>query len=289
VTAQIRALEKDLGTRLVRKDGRGLALTEAGERVYAWAHEVLAGYTQVQRDIDQLAAGTAGSLTVHASIAIGTYLLPPVLTDMRAARPEAEITVRIAEPTRVLRAITNGEADFGLCAVLDQEVPGTLTERCLWDEPFLLGVGADNPDVSDSVTLTELAALPMVAPPSEVASDQELAARLRHAGLLRRNIMIRLGHSEAIKRAAVAHGWCCLLPGYVMNSDIADGRMRAVPIRDLQLTESIGLYYRKTKFFSPLQQAVIDQLCLTAAERRGEKDSTVLPTASRPSATTLPE
>jgi hypothetical protein len=42
--------------------------------------------------------------------------------------------------------------------------------------------------------------------------------------------------------------------------------MRAVPIRDARLTESIALYRRAAKYFSPLQQAAVDDLVKRASE-----------------------
>jgi DNA-binding transcriptional LysR family regulator len=95
-----------------------------------------------------------------------------------------------------------------------------------------------------------------------------LSAQLRRHGAEPPTVTIRLGHAEAIKQTAIDNGWACLIPGYVIASDVAAGRMRAVPIRDAALTERIGLYHRATKYFSPLQQAAVDALREFAAQER---------------------
>ncbi len=42
VSVQVRQLERSLGVRLFRKQGRGLVLTEDGEQVAAYASEIFA-------------------------------------------------------------------------------------------------------------------------------------------------------------------------------------------------------------------------------------------------------
>lgn len=275
VTAQLRALERTMNAVLLRRSGNGVVLTEAGERVYAWAKDVLAGGAQVQRDVEQLAAGDAGSLVVHASMAIGTYLLPPLLTRLRLERPAASITVHIGEPAAAVRAARLGVADFAVATLQDpaDDVvdPGSgLVATPLWEEPIVVGMGPGGPPAGEGLALADLADLPMVAPPQDVAFDRMLSAQLRRHGVPALDVVIRLGHAEAIKQTVVDNGWACLIPGYVIANDVAAGRMRAVPIRDARLTENIGLHHRTTKFFSPLQQAAVDALVAYAGERPGQ-------------------
>lgn len=260
VTAQLRALERSLDAVLLSRSGNRLVLTEAGERVYLWAKEVLAGCAQVQRDVGQLAAGAAGSLVVHASMAIGTYLLPPLVTRLRADRPAAAVTVHIGEPAAAVRAAELGVADFAVTTMQDGPVPDALVASRLWEEPIVVGIGAAGPALGEDVTLAEIAALPMVAAPREVAYDRMLSAQLHRHGVAALNVVIRLGHAEAIKQTVVDNDWACLIPRYVLTNDVVAGRMRAVPIRDASLSEGIGLYHRATKYFSPLQQAAVDAL-----------------------------
>lgn len=266
VTAQLRALEKSVGATLVARSGNHLVLTEAGDRMYAWAKDVLAGAGQVQRDVAQLGAGAAGSLVVHASMAIGTYLLPPLVTQLRTDRPAADVTVHVGEPGAAIRAAAQGVADFSVTTFQDAADTENLVARRLWDEPIVVGMGPHGPTDATDLALSELAALPMVAAPRDVAYDRMLGAQLHRHGVGALTVMIRLGHAEAIKQTAIENGWACLIPGYAIAGDVAAGRMRAIPIRDAQLSESIGLYHRTTKYFSPLQQAALELIEATARE-----------------------
>jgi DNA-binding transcriptional LysR family regulator len=268
VSAQLRSLEKALGAALFVRAGSKLALTEAGDRLYHWAKEVLAGGAQVQRDIDDLARGVAGSLRVASSMAIGTYLLPPLMTQLRKDRPGADITVHISEPAAALRAAEIGEVDFSVTTWLDDPAPETLRAEKLWEEPLVLCAAPHGPPAVDSVDLAEVATLPLVGVPSGVAFHKMLHDQLRRHGIGELPTVIRLGHAEAIKQAVALNGWVCLASAYCVADDVTAGRLRTVRIRDATLVEGIGLYHRTAKYFSPLQDAALGALRRTADAKR---------------------
>ncbi len=267
VSAQLRSLDKAVDAPLFVRDGRRLALTEAGHRFYSWAKEVLAGSAQVRRDIENLSAGAAGSLMVTTSMAIGTYLVPPLLSELRQQRPGAEITVRISEPAAALRTVELGEADFAVATWSEDLESDPLHAEKLWEEPLVLAAAPDGPPHTDAVDLDELAELPLVGVPTGVAFDRTLTDQLRGHGVDDLNYVMRLGHAEAMKRAVAANNWVCLAPMYVVADDVAGGRLRAVSIRDADLVEAIGLFHRPTTYFSPLQEAAVDRLRETASRR----------------------
>lgn len=267
VSAQLRTVEKAVNAPLFVRDGRRLALTEAGHRFYAWAREVLAGGTQVQRDIDDLTSGAAGSLSVAASMAIGTYLLPPLMTDLRRDRAGADITVHIAEPARALRSAEIGEVDLAVTTWF-HDVDGPLRSEKLWDEPLVLCAAPNGPPDTDTIDLAALVDLPVVGVPAGVAFERVLTDQLQAQGIPPLSYVIRLGHAEALKRAVTANGWVCLAPEYTVTDDVAVGRLRAVRFRDATPVESIGLFHRDDKHFSPLQRAAVESLREVAARKR---------------------
>jgi LysR family transcriptional regulator, low CO2-responsive transcriptional regulator len=120
--------------------------------------------------------------------------------------PAARITVHIGEPIAAIRAAESGAADFAVSTLQDVGDSETLVVRRLWEEPIVLGVGPHGPPVGDSVALAEIAELPMVAAPQEVAYDRLLSAQLHRYGVAALNVVIRLGHAEAIKQVAIDNG-----------------------------------------------------------------------------------
>jgi LysR family glycine cleavage system transcriptional activator len=90
VSHQIKALEADLGTKLFRRTGRSMLLTEDGGRLYRSVHDAL----------DRIAKGVAAvraddrpqALTVSAPPSLATWLMPR-LADFRRRHPNLEVNL----------------------------------------------------------------------------------------------------------------------------------------------------------------------------------------------------
>src|SRR5689334_6325849 len=105
VTAHIRSLEAKLGVRLVGRAGRNITLTEAGQRVFSWAAEVIASKKQLELEIGGLRGGTAESVSVAASITVGAYILPDIVTEFHSSHPEAIISTHISNSPLACEAV----------------------------------------------------------------------------------------------------------------------------------------------------------------------------------------
>src|SRR5260370_25104436 len=76
VTAQIKALEEELGVPLFDRLGRRVALTDAGRRFQPFAAQALAVMEQGQRTV-QAGSAPCGPLPIGAPDSLLTYLRPP--------------------------------------------------------------------------------------------------------------------------------------------------------------------------------------------------------------------
>jgi DNA-binding transcriptional LysR family regulator len=109
--------------------------------------------------------------------------------------------------------------------------------------------------------------LPMVGAPTEVVYQRNLVAQLRQAGLPEPHFVLRLGHVEAMKRAAIDNHWALIVPPYAVAEEVAAGQLVKVDIERFDLSEQIVIVRRRDKRFSPLQAAARDAI---RAQLRGE-------------------
>lgn len=259
VSSQLRSLQESLGAQLFVRRGGRLELTEAGERAYAWARETLARSMEVGRELEGLAEGTGGSAVVAASMAVGSYLLPSVLTGLRAERDRAELILTIAQPRPALRDVEIGHADMAVLGWDEQEISTELHVEHLHDEPLVLIAGSGC-DVADGISLAEAAALPHVGVPRGVAFDHLLSGQLRAHGVEALDVVIRLGHGEPIKQAVAERGWFAFMPRYSVQRDVDEGKLRIIEVTDATLVEPISIFWRKVKVMSQLQRDVLDAI-----------------------------
>jgi DNA-binding transcriptional LysR family regulator len=113
VSQQLSTLEREAGVVLLERDGRRLALTDAGRTLVAHADAVLA---QLERAEAELAAGAqeiTGTLRVAAFSSFARSILPDVAAAM-LAHERLALHVRDAEPHDSLPLLRLGEVDVAI-------------------------------------------------------------------------------------------------------------------------------------------------------------------------------
>lgn len=130
VSQQIHALELHLGTTLLTKAGRGVVLTEAGERYF----EMIADDVQRITEATQRIRGfrSRSVLTVRTTPTLGSKWLLPRLHSFLEANPDVELRLNATtEPTDFSRDVVDVEIRHG-----EGRWPGVFVEG-LAEESFL--------------------------------------------------------------------------------------------------------------------------------------------------------
>ncbi|MEV7154118.1 LysR substrate-binding domain-containing protein [Streptomyces misionensis] len=95
LSKQIRALERQLGTELLRRDRHGVALTAAGEALLPHARAVLAAWAAGADAVEAAKAAQRATLTVGMSTSPGRGgLLPAIRSRFTAAHPDVTVRLR---------------------------------------------------------------------------------------------------------------------------------------------------------------------------------------------------
>lgn len=176
VTARIRQLEEDLGTRLFHRNSRGVSLTEAGTRLLPYAARVQRVLDEARRAVEDDGI-PKGRLTIGTLETTAALRLAPLLSGYLAACPEVDLT---------LRAGTTAE----LCAaVRDRQVEGA----------FVCGP-VDDPTLSSMPVFREELAL--LAAPQRGALDRILTDPDMRIVVLRKGCSYR----ERLESLIASHG-----------------------------------------------------------------------------------
>lgn len=112
VSAQLKKLEDQAGVPLLRKAGRGLALTDAGETMLAYARRLL----ELNDQASVAVRGTRlqGRVRLGLQEDFGEILLPRVLGQFARAHPRVRIEARVARNADLLERVATGELDLAL-------------------------------------------------------------------------------------------------------------------------------------------------------------------------------
>jgi DNA-binding transcriptional LysR family regulator len=160
ISQQIARLERQLGTRLLARDARGVTLTPAGEVLLRHAEAVLAQLRAAEAEVQAVAGVERPRLRVGAFPSAAASIMPPALAELRAERPSADVMMRVVEGPQAVEALRTGDLDLAL--LLDSELtplelPAEIEAVPVLDDPLLVALPYSHPLAGRSaVALTDL-------------------------------------------------------------------------------------------------------------------------------------
>lgn len=112
VSNQLRQLQSIIGEPLYRRQGRGIALTGAGQQLYRHAQALADALHEAEAFAIALASVDSGRVRIAASQTLGAYILPAALAEFRVVAPQIEIILESHNSQSVLDHIDT--CDIGL-------------------------------------------------------------------------------------------------------------------------------------------------------------------------------
>jgi LysR family transcriptional activator of glutamate synthase operon len=137
VSAQIRKLERELGTVLLERTTRRVALTHAGNLLLAHVHTVLAELDAARAEVDELSAVLRGQLRLGTTPVLGAFNLPVALALFHRRYPEVRLSVHTGLIAELIHQLENGEFDM-IIGPIHHELPDRFLAHPLAPENLVL-------------------------------------------------------------------------------------------------------------------------------------------------------
>jgi len=251
VSAQVRQLEQEMNAPLFARLGTKIALTPAGEIFAQYAEQILDLRRRAQDSINELERVPRGELVIAANEATCIYVLPRVFSEYKKRFPNVQILVDRAYGTRVVEAVVDNQADFGIT-----QLP--VTEKRLQvakihsDEIKALFPPGHPLAARDHILPQDLAGLQLLLPKAGQTRNR-LNAWLEPIED-QVSISMELDSTEMLKRFAMAELGVGFVAGSHCQEEVATGRLVARSLGAEPMVRQIGLIYRKDK---PLSKAAL--------------------------------
>jgi DNA-binding transcriptional LysR family regulator len=144
VSAQIRALEAELGVPLFARTTRRVALTHAGELFLARARSALAELDDARVELTDLAAVLRGRVSLGATAVMGPFDLPVALASFYARFPGVTLSLRSGLIAGLLAALDASDVDL-VVGPMHADLPSRFSARRIADEDVVLVLPPGHP------------------------------------------------------------------------------------------------------------------------------------------------
>jgi len=252
VSQRIAVLEKELRVSLFNRQAGRIALTEAGQRLYEYARQILDLHEQARTSLGGSHPPISGDLPIAASSVPGEYFLPPLLSAFQAEYPQVHVRATVSDSGLVLKDIEKGRATLGLVGQKTENP--NLEYRTIGSDCLVLIVHSRHPSVGrKTVSLTALKGERLIIREPGSGSRCALEQGLARAGssLAALNVTLELGSNAAIKDAVRRGLGVAFLSQLAVQKELGSEELQTVAVKGLDLTRHFYVVFHRRRPLPP--------------------------------------
>jgi len=271
VTAQIKALEDELGQPLFDRSTRPPVLNDLGRAFVPKAREVVAAYERLMTERGG-PASVEGELKLGVVPSVITGLMPRALAALRVAYPRLHVELSSGLSEDLVNRVRQGRLDAAVVSELTERTRGLVWQPFV-REPLVLIAPADAPGL-DARAL--IASYPFIRY-SRAAWVGELIERLLRRERLKVNETMSLDTLEAITAMVHAGLGVSIVPLRASDAGGVQSSVRCVTLPGAPVCRAIGLVQVSARPKGALAAALLDELARQAGggddARRGVRET----------------
>ena len=258
VTFQIKQLEEHFDARLFERDRGGIVLTPAGRMVLDYAGRILELSNELDQRVGDLRGAVSGPLLLGCSMTIAEFILPRVLGEFKAAHPQVQPHMTVANSETIENRVADHTIDLGLIES-PAHLPGLHTEVCCDDELVVICAPDYHLAKLKAVAPRQIAGEPYISRETGSGTREFADQYLGAAGITQEdlNIVMELGSPEAIKGVVETGIGIAIMSRASVAKELRLGSLAALPLKP-RLMRKLSLVYPQKKFRSRLLSTFVE-------------------------------
>ena len=255
ISSQIRALEEEVGAKLLDRSGGKVAVTGAGKVFQKYAEDALEQRRIMLVALAEMHRVPRGELVVSANEGTCLHILPEVFAEFKRQYPNVAVSVKRLEHNKILEAIIENSCDFG---VVSMPVPDKrLTVVPIHRDELIVITPPHHPLSGQTrATVAEVVEYPLLLP--KLGRTRDALETLFHERQLKPRVSMELDSSELLKRFVAADVGIGFIPRSNVAEDLQANALAALTLADASIQRELALVFRKDKALSRAALAFID-------------------------------
>ncbi|MBW7454199.1 LysR substrate-binding domain-containing protein [Paenibacillus sepulcri] len=260
ITAQVKKFEKELDLTLLKPHGRGIALTDAGEKLALLAKRLFAVEQQIEQFSQDYRTGAKGHIRLAATYLPAHFLIPAWIAKFKQQYEEVEMTITTTNSSDALKQLLNVEADLAIYGGLPEEYPDTVQTEELFQDELWFVVAPNHRFANQHVSLLEMMKEPFVMREEGSSTRERLFALCRTYISSAPRIALQFnGLHESITAVIAGYG-ANFVSSLVVRDYVARGELCRVYVEGIHLVNSIAICTRKNEPLSAAASNLIQMI-----------------------------
>ena len=257
-STRIRAIEDQLGAKLLVRSRTGVQPTPAGHALLAHARTILAQAERLREELGSFAGGLKGEIRILSNTNALTQFLPDALGAFLARHPDISVDLEERLSDEIVGLVAEGAADLGIVAgTVDTGALETVPFRC---DRFVVVVAEGHP-LTDrgSVMFADVLAMDLVGLDRASALQRFLAGKAARAGRPLR-LRVQLRSFDGVCRLVEAGVGIGIVPETTARLAAKTSRIAIVPLGDDWAARDLMICLRAYADLPPSARLLVDHL-----------------------------
>ncbi|HEU6447383.1 MAG TPA: LysR family transcriptional regulator [Verrucomicrobiae bacterium] len=261
ISHSMKALERDVGCRLLNRLGKKVALTQAGEQLLHSAQKILREMENARESLSHLGKWGKGRLRLGASTTACQHIIPPVLREFKESFPEHTITIEPGDTRGMVNSLLQQRIDLALS--LDPGNEPQLEFHPLFNDELFLLVGAQHPwAIAKQIRREEIPRQSFILYSKNSVTFRLVEDYFRQEEMVL-NTIIEVGSMEATKELVKLGLGVSILAKWVAQKEIGEGSLVALPLGRRKLQRRWGILHWRGRRLNLAEETFIG-LCESA-------------------------
>jgi DNA-binding transcriptional LysR family regulator len=264
VSHSMKALEEDVGCRLLDRLGKKVLLTQAGEQFLRHAERIIHEMEETRGSIEKLGKWGRGRIRVGASSMICQYLLPGVLREFRESFNKCFVTIETGETPVLLEMLRDNVIDLAIGLEPDHEDHFEFHPLFTDDLSFVV-----SPQhawaVQGRVVREEIARQEAILFERNGFTARAIEEYFRKDDIVL-NVTMHLSNMEAIKELVKLRLGITLAPPWVVRREFEEKSLVLLSLGKRKLKRNWGLSHWRGRRLSLAEETFVG-LCRTAGRQ----------------------
>ena len=263
VSHSMKALEEEVGCRLLDRMGKKVLLTQAGEQLLQHATKILQEMQIARSSLEQLGKWGHGRLRIGASTTACQYLLPAVLREFKDSFPHSLIAIEPGDACKAVELLHQHRIDLAL--TLEPRNEDRLEFLPLFTDELTFIVGAEHPWAkAGEVIHSEIPKQNYVIYSKNSYTFRLIEEYFGHEQMVL-NAVIELGSMDAIKELVKLGLGVCILAPWIAQKELQDQSLVSLPLGKRKLKRHWGIAHWRSRRLSLAEETFVS-LCRSVTE-----------------------
>ncbi|MGZ2476434.1 LysR family transcriptional regulator [Sinorhizobium medicae] len=256
LSKSVRRIESEIGTKLLVKSGRGVALTTAGRVMLERARSLRMSVEQNLREMADIAKGAAGNVRVGSGATTAEYLLPLVCSRILREAPGIKFEISIGMNDVLRTALNDGKVDIVVGPVTKGDESNYTVHR-LGEDSVVVAAARGHPLTRKKATIADLQDYGWVLPARSVVTRQWIDAAFASRDLSEPDVAIQTNNISLSPRLIAPTD----LLTFISRRNLGRGRV-GEPLVEISLPETtmhreVVAVHRNSSYMPPAVERFI--------------------------------